>query len=122
MEEEFNALLSSGTWEHWQAPPHSNVIGCKWVFRIKRNPDVSIARYESLLVAKGYSQRGVDLKETLSPVIKPATLCTILSLAISHNRPLCQLDDQNAFLHGTLDEHVYIIGENGVTVTLEEKL
>jgi hypothetical protein len=60
-------------------------------------------------VAKGFHQQhGIDYHETFSPIIKPATIRTILSLATSRNWPLRQLDINNAFLHGTLDGDVYM--------------
>ena len=52
--EELDALKKNGTWELVPPAAHQNVIGCKWVFRIKRNPDGSIARYKARLVAKGF--------------------------------------------------------------------
>ncbi|OMO61286.1 Reverse transcriptase, RNA-dependent DNA polymerase [Corchorus capsularis] len=78
MSEELNALLRNGTWE--LAPPTSsqNVIGCKWVFKLKRNPDVSISRHKAKSVAKGFNQRpGVDFSETFSPVVKPTTTSSL---------------------------------------------
>lgn len=50
----------------------------------------------------------VDFDEMFSLVVKPTTIRTILNLAISHSRSLCQLDDKNAFLHGDLVETVYM--------------
>lgn len=91
------------------SPKTGNVIGCKWVFRIKRKPDGSIDKYKARLVAKGFHQRpGIDFRETFSPVVKPATIRSVLSLAVQRNWSLRQLDVSNAFLHGKLDVPVYM--------------
>jgi hypothetical protein len=106
---EFDALLKNQTWQ--LVPPHSsqNLIGCKWVFRTKRKADGSVERHKARLVAKGFHQQpGVDYDETYSPVVKPTTICTVLSITISSGWPLCQIDIQNAFLHGTLTEQVFM--------------
>ena len=101
MDEEFQALHKQGTWSLVSLPPNKNVVGCKWVYKLKYNSDETIARYKSRLVAKGFHQQyGVDFDETVSPVIKPPTVRLILSLAVSLNWPLRQLDVKNAFLHG----------------------
>lgn len=60
-------------------------------------------------MAKGFQQQnGLNKKETFSPVIKPATIRVVLALAIHFNWPLRQLDISNVFLHGTLEEEVYM--------------
>ncbi|KAL4576014.1 hypothetical protein LXL04_012102 [Taraxacum kok-saghyz] len=108
MDSEFNALIQNQTWD--LVPPYSHTpIGCKWVFRIKRNPDGSISKYKARLVAKGFlQQRGKDYFDTFSPVTKPVTIRTIISIALAHNWPLRQLDVNNVFLHGTLHEDVFM--------------
>lgn len=60
-------------------------------------------------IAKGSNQRfGFDFQETLSPVIKPVTIRIIRTLALTYKWPLLQLDVNNAFLNGLLQEEVYI--------------
>lgn len=57
MKAEYDALLSNGTWSLVPLPPQRQAIGCKWVFRIKENPDGSINKYKACLVAKGFHQQ-----------------------------------------------------------------
>ncbi|CAM8926310.1 unnamed protein product [Rhodiola kirilowii] len=109
MTEEINALLQNGTWTLVPPSPRHNTVGCKWIFRIKRRSDGTIERYKARLVAKGFHQRpGLDYADTFSPVVKPATIRTVLSVAISNGWPLRQLDVKNAFLHGYLQEDIFM--------------
>lgn len=114
MSDEFTTLIENGTWSLVPPQPYFNIIGHKWVFWLKRNPDGSIARYKARLVAKGFHQcRGIDFKETFSPVIKPQTIKLVLCIAISNHWTLSQMDVNNALLHGTLTEEVYISQPTG---------
>jgi len=86
MSDEFNALLHNGTWDLVPPSSSTNLVGCKWVFRIKRNSDGAVDRYKARLVAKGFHQQpSIDYKETFSPVIKPTTIRIVLSLAVTNN-------------------------------------
>lgn len=95
--------------------PSQNVVGCKWVFKLKHNSDdSSISRYKTKLVPKGFHQQyDVDFEEIFSPVIKPPTVRIILSLAVQFNWLLRQLDVRNSFLHGFLKEEVYMVQPPG---------
>lgn len=84
MTDEFQVLLRNNTWTLVPLPPQRKAIGCKWVFRIKQNPDGSIQKYKARLEAKGFHEvQGFDFQETFSPVVKPVIVRTVLSLAIS---------------------------------------
>ena len=109
MDEEYHALIKNKTWH--LVPPHlsKNIIDCKWVYKIKKKSDVSIDRYKARLVAKGFKQRfGIDYQDTFSPVVKAATIRLVLSIVVSRGWSLRLLDVKNAFLHGILEEEVYM--------------
>lgn len=109
MQHEIAALQANNTWTLMPLPSHKRPIGCKWVYKIKLKPDGTVERYKARLVAKGYSQiEGVDYKETFAPMAKLVTVRVLLSIAALQGWHLHQLDVNNAFLHGDLDEDVYM--------------
>lgn len=86
MNEECNALISNGTWVLVPCSPNANIVNCIWLYRKKLNANSSLARYKARLVANGQSQRlSIDYEETFYPIVKPTTIRTVLSLAISHS-------------------------------------
>ncbi|GJY89227.1 ribonuclease H-like domain-containing protein [Tanacetum coccineum] len=109
MLDEYTALIKNNTWILVPRPPDANIVRSMWLFRHKYNADGTLSRYKARLVANGSTQlAGIDVDETFSPVVKPATIRTVLSLAISRHWPVHQLDVKNAFLHGSLSETVYM--------------
>jgi hypothetical protein len=109
MEEELHALMRNKTWELALLLEGKKVVGFKWIFTVKHTPQGKIDRYKARLVAKGYNQTyGIDYDETFAPVAKMGTVRTLISCAANFGWSLHQLDMKNAFLHGDLQEEVYM--------------
>lgn len=109
MNEELDALEENNTWHITDLPPGKTAIGCKWLYKIKHNADGTVSRYKSRLVILGNKQRyGVDYEHTFAPVAKMATVRSLLAVASLKGWCLHQMDVKNAFLHGDLQEHVYM--------------
>ncbi|GJW08473.1 ribonuclease H-like domain-containing protein [Tanacetum coccineum] len=109
MYDEYNALVKNGTWVLVPKPADINLVRSMWLFKHKFHADGTLSRYKARLVANGSSQQmGVDFDETFSPVVKPATIRTVLTLVVSRHWPIHQLDVKNAFLNGDLSKTVYM--------------
>ena len=103
MKEEMDSLNKTKTWELVELPKDRKTIGCKWVFKLKKGFDGKVERYKAILVAKGYSQmEGIDYHDIFSLVIKLLALVALLVLEFE------QLDLKTTFLHGYLDEEIYM--------------
>ena len=109
MDDEYNALIKNKTWDLVPRPPDVNVIRSMWIFRHTEKSDGSFVRHKTRLVGDGAGQQvGIDCGETFSPVVKPTTIRTFLSIAMSKSWQIHQLDVKNALLHGKLKETVYM--------------
>jgi len=114
MDKELEALEANGTWRLTVLPPTARALTSKWVYRVKFRPDGSIERYKARLVIRGFQQiKDKDYKHTFSPVAKLTTVRIFISLATAKGWPLHQLDINNAFLHGFIDEEVYMYPPEG---------
>ena len=81
----------------------------EWVYKIKENPDGSISRYKSRLVARGFQQaEGIDYTETYSPTLKYSSLRILLDRVAREDMELFHWDIGTAFLNGELEEEIYV--------------
>ena len=109
MNEELDALEHNKTWEITTLPPGKVAIGCKWLYKTKYNADGSVERYKSRLVVMGNRQKfGVDYEQTFAHVAKMATVRSLLAVASIKGWFVHQMDVKNAFLHGELQERVFM--------------
>jgi hypothetical protein len=123
MDTEIEALEQNQTWVLVDPPPNKKLIGCKWVYKIKYKSDGQIECYKARLVAKGFTQcEGLDYHKTFSPVAKLTTVRIFLAIAAAKGCHLQQLDVNNAFLHSSLDEVVYMSIPPGFDTKREKKV
>ena len=109
MDEEMSAFEKNNTWEITALLQGKKAIGCRWVFTPKFRPDRMLERLKARLVAKGYTQtQGIDYGETFAPVAKFNTVRVLVALSAKCRWDILQLDVKNAFLHGELEEEVYM--------------
>ena len=114
MDEEYESLIENGTWKLTPLPAGRKAIGCKWVYRKKLTETGSIDKYKARLVAKGFAQtQGIDYQETFSPVVKFASIRTLLAIAVKHGYEVHQMDVVTAYLNGDLLEDVYMTQPEG---------
>ena len=109
MNEEYKSMQDNKVWELVPLPEGAKPIGCKWIFKTKRDENGNVERYKARLVAKGYTQKeGIDFTETFSPVSSKDSFRTIMALVAHLNLELHQMDVKKVFLNGNIDETIYM--------------
>ena len=110
MKEEMKSLIKNKTWVLVTRTKLQKLIGCKWIF--KRKVEATLGnkvRYKARLVSKGYTQKeGIDYNEVFSPVVKDSSVRILMSVVCQNDWELQQMDVKTTFLHGELEESIYM--------------
>jgi len=123
MDDEIRSLKQNNTWKLTDLPAGRKPINCKWIYKIKQNAEGTIQRYKARLVAKGFSQiHGLDYDETFAPVAKFDSIRMILAIAAMEKLYIHQMDVKTAFLHGELEEDIYMTQPEGFTENLLDNI
>ena len=114
MDEEMQSLVKNHTWKLARLPKGKKEIGCKWVYTQKEGfSSKNNVRYKARLV-------GIDYNEVFSPVVKHSSIRILLALVAQFDMELVQMDVKTAFLHGDLEEEIYVTQPDGFTVAGKE--
>ena len=103
-------MKENGVWDLVELTKGAKPIGCKWIFKTKRDLKGNVERYKACLVAKGITQKEViNYKETFSQVLMKDSFRIIIALVAHHNLKLHQVDVKMAFLNGEIKETIYMV-------------
>ena len=117
MNEEMKAIQKNGTWELTTLLKEKQVVGMKWIYKIKKNERGEVEKYKARLVVKGFSQQhGVDYDEVFAPVARLETIRLIIALVAQKRWRIFQMDVKSAFLNGHLEEDVYVKQPEGYII------
>jgi hypothetical protein len=120
---ELESLRKNNTWVLAELPHGRKPVTCKWVLRIKRNPDGTVAKYKARLCARGFTQtKGIDYQETFAPVAKFPSFRVVFALAAALDWELHHMDVKTAFLNGELEEEIYMEQPEGAVEPGKEHL
>ena len=123
MKEEIQSLKENQTYDLVKLPEGRKALKNKWVFKLKSEENNPNPRYKARIVVKGCNQKkGIDFEEIFSPVVKMTSIRAILGLAAKLDLEVEQLDVKTAFLHGDLEEEIYMEQPEGFEESGKEHL
>ena len=119
---EMDSIVSNGTWELVDLPPGCSTIGGRWIFKKKLKTDETVDKFKARLVAKGFKQiEGINFFDTYSPFARMTTIRVLAALASIYDLIIHQMDVKMAFLHGTLEEEIYMDQPEGFVADGNER-
>jgi len=111
---EMVSIYKNGVWHEADLPEGVKPLTTKWIFKVKKGDQGQIVKFKARLCVRGFEQeKGVDFDEVFSPVMRHNSLRTLLAHAAVHDYEIKQMDVRTAFLHGELEEDVYIYAPEG---------
>ncbi|TYK06521.1 gag/pol protein [Cucumis melo var. makuwa] len=114
MDLEMESMYFNSVWELVDIPERVKPIGCKWIYKRKRDSAEKVKTFKARLVAKGYTQREeVDYEETFSLVAMLKSIRILLSIATFYDYEIWQMDVNTAFLNGNLEERSLCLSPRG---------
>lgn len=118
MADEYESLKKNNTWEIVDRPKNKTVISCRWLYKKKPGiPGVEDPRHKSRLVARGFTQReGIDYEEVFASVVKHISIRVLMSVVVNHDLELEQMAVKTSFLHGNLEQELYMEQPEGFEV------
>ena len=121
MKDEINSLHENHTFDLVKLPKGKKALRNRWVYKLKQDENAKKPKYKARIVVKGCNQKkGVDFEEIFAPVVKMSSIRVVLGLAASLDLEIEQLDVKTAFLHGDLQEEIYMQQPEGFKVKGKE--
>ena len=111
------SLNDHDTWSIESLPFGTKPLRSKIIFKRKLLRDGTVGRYKARIVVKGYMRGNVEL--TYNPVVDFGTVPTSIPIAVKRNYFIHQMDVRTAFLHGKIDEEVFIVPPPGCGIDLK---
>jgi len=117
MQDEMRSLYDNHTFDLVKLPKGKKTLENMWIYRVKQESNSTSPRYKAKLVVKGFRQRKcIDFNVIFSPVVKMSSIRIVLSLAATLDLEVEQMDVKTAFLHGDLEEEIYMKQPDGFLV------
>jgi hypothetical protein len=120
MVEEMESLYKNETWDLVKLPSGRKLVGSMWMFKKKMNVAGQVEKFKDRLVAKGYSQ--VDFGEIFSPIANLTSIRVLISLMATFDLEIEKMDVKTLFLHGDLEEEIYMKQPEGFVVKGKQEL
>ena len=122
MKQEMESLPKNKTWVIVEAPRNKKVVRCKWILKKKEgSTSTSAPVYKARVLAIEFTQvEGVDFHEVFSSVGKHFSIRSLLAIVAMEDLELHKLDVKTAFLHGELEEEIYMKQPEGFEVKGKE--